>query len=177
MTVTLTVKEVNPKNPKQTGLSACSGVFIEYDRVLTASHCINTMKQGWIKAHDGKSYSVRVVYRDALRDLAILKVIGIKPHTNVVKFWGRTAKGEPVLLVSNASGMNATYSMGIVANFIHENGQSTIVHTGQMLPGSSGSGLFNQYGKLIGLNNSIYKGFSYAASVEDIRDFLNEAYH
>jgi S1-C subfamily serine protease len=170
MTVTL-----HTKNLDRPGLGTCTGVFVEYDKVLTAAHCFRGVKEAWAKDANGISYSLAPIHIDPLKDLALVKVTGIAPHPHVAQTWNTVNKGDSVYLVSTADDMPATYSQGIVANKIIDKGQPLLLHTGPILPGSSGSGLFNKEGRLIGINNALYRGFTYAITVKDIRDFLVEA--
>lgn len=171
LTVTLNIKTTDPK---ATDLRQCSGVLIQNDQVLTAAHCFRGAAKIWAKTSDGTSYELEYLYHDPVRDLGLAKILH-SHEKHHAKLYGNFDKADAVFVVSTAEGMKDTFSTGIIANKVEEDGVMQIVHTAGILHGSSGSGLFDRKGRLIGINASMMRGFYFATSVEEIREFLAEA--
>lgn len=176
MSVTVHVKKPSMLNPGSSYLSTCSGVFVASDKVLTAGHCFRNYKDVWIKDHNGRSFHAIPLHVDKDKDLALLQVERIPQHSHYAVLQNFYRKLDSVFIVSTADGMRETYSYGYIHNFHSEDGQSFIVHSAAILPGSSGSGLFDKKGRLIGINTLLYKTMGYAVDMSDIQRFLFEAY-
>lgn len=176
MSVTLQVKKPSAYYPDKSVLATCSGVFIGPNEVLTAGHCFKNYKDAWIKDHYERSFHVVLVHVDFEKDLALVRVERMPPTPFYAKLQNSYDKLDQVFIVSAADGMRETYSYGYIHNFHIEEGQHLIVHSAGILPGSSGSGLFDKMGRLIGINTMMYKTASYAVDMADIQAFLFEAY-
>lgn len=117
-----------------------SGVIIANNVVLTCFHCIhagNTEKVDGVEAE--------IIAVDPLHDLALLSVK--TKEVKIVKV-GSAALGQVVISVSNPTGMEGTLLFGRVC---YLDGKR-VVHDMHIQPGSSGSGLFNLQGEMVGVN-------------------------
>ena len=170
------ISDPNPtaKNPKNYGLSTCSGVFIGPDTVLTANHCVAESRgHQWIKTDDGISYSAIILRKDKIKDLALLKVMNMKNHA-YANLGLPTDISQKVYTVNSGHGYEHTYNEGIVNNLFEEEDTNTlqIMHNTLIWPGASGSGLFNSRGELIGINVAVMKGLSAAVDITVVKEFL-----
>lgn len=181
--VTLTFKMQNYNaytGSKSAG--SCTAVYISPNRAMTAGHCVENAIKGkmWVRTDEGKSFPVRVLRANQKHDLALLAVDG-SPH----KKYARLAKtplkkGDKVYLWSSQDDSPGTYNEGIVANFIWNKDQDDmplIIHTAAILPGASGSGLFNRRGELVGINNMRQGAISSAVDILAVRHLLEEQEH
>lgn len=147
-----------------------SGVFVCDDLILTARHVTQTPHELRVRTPDGEEYPVIEVIQSADADLALMRVLTPARERRV--WFGKARVGVTVYHVGSPHGLWPTVSRGIVSALRPEGGY---VQTDAMIaPGSSGGGLFDSYGRLIGVVTARYEvGFSIAVDVERIRGFLN----
>ena len=171
----VSVSYPSPEHPQGYGMAACSGVFISDNEILTAAHCVEESRgHQWIQDNEGDSFSVSVKRKDKIKDLAILKVTkkGFK-HTFAVL--GSPIKiTDTVYTVNNGDDYAKTWNTGIVNNIVFDEGVLSILHNALIMPGASGSGLFNEKGQLIGVNVATIHYFSEAVDYYEIEAFLNK---
>lgn len=176
VTVHTSVPSPTLRNPKNYSLNTCSGVFVGPDLLLTAGHCMEHSRgYQWIKTSDGKSLAVSVMKIDTKTDLALLKVI--KPINHPYTSLGsRVGRADIVYTVNSGYGYERTFNQGMVNNVLLDEDSLalTILHNAMILPGASGSGLFNSDRQLIGINVATIRGFSEAVDVVELRKFLDE---
>jgi len=82
--------------------------------------------------------------------------------------------GDKIIAISSPKAHKNTISEGLVSGFRNDEGYNEIQTTAKTLPGSSGGGLFNMDGELVGI---IYSGqndelLNFAIPVNDFKDFL-----
>jgi putative serine protease PepD len=144
-----------------------SGEVIRSDGyVLTNNHVVSAAaNRGTITVlfNDGESEEARLVGRDVLTDLAVLK---IAPHDGLhVMPWGASSKlaiGQPVVALGAPLGLASTVTTGIVSalgrsvNVPADNGRSALlvaaIQTDAAInPGNSGGALVDCAGNLVGV--------------------------
>lgn len=158
----------------------CSGTFIDDNHVLTAAHCFESPEFNvWVKDYNGKSYEAFLVKIDTQKDLALLK-IHIKKHKHT-RIGPNGQLGQNVFIVGSPYGLDFLLSEGLISklnNTLEPFTGGYTIHTGMINPGSSGGGLFDTKGRLIGVNTlSIggmfgWAGISAAVDANTIRGFL-----
>ena len=110
---------------------------------------------------DATEYAARIVGRDPMTDLALLKIEAAQPFTYVR--WGDSDAariGDWVLAIGNPFGLDNTVSSGIIS------GRGRDIHSGPyddflqidaaMNRGNSGGPTFDLHGSVIGINTAIY---------------------
>lgn len=177
VTCTLHIKEryINHKGKLQTGISACTGVFVGPNTVLTAAHCVReSTGYQWAKTNDGKVFDVSIIARNPDEDLALLRV-NIKPHP-YVSLGREVQKTDHVYTVNSGQDLQDTYGEGVVENIVslEEIHSPGILHSIAIFGGASGSGLFNRKGKLVGINILKQGAVSFAVNIPAIATFLHE---
>lgn len=176
LTVTLHTSKIHRAftGQEEIGMSACTGVFVAPDVILTAQHCVEDSRgKQWIKTNDDKSYEARIIRTDRFRDLALLYIPYIQPHKYVTL--GKQAYvTEPVYTVNSGADFPGTYGEGIVKNIValDDTTSPMIMHSAAILGGASGSGLFNRKGQLIGINVRAKSAISMAVNTSDVKCFL-----
>jgi len=129
--------------------------------VVTDDHVVENADKIMITFQNGGQYPARVVGRDALTDLALLKIDTEQPLPHVR--WGDsdTARvGDWVLAIGNPFGLDSTVSSGIIS------GRGRDIHAGPyddflqidaaINRGNSGGPTFDLNGNVIGINTAIY---------------------
>lgn len=70
------------RNPSEFGPSqgTGSGYFVDNEgRIMTDAHVVHDSKELWITTKDGKQYRGEIEKLDDIQDLAVVKLIGVKP--------------------------------------------------------------------------------------------------
>lgn len=88
-------------------------------------------------------------------DLCLLAVPGLPASPVVLRRSGTLAVGEPVHAVGNPLGFGLAVSTGLVAMLQPRERYALLVATAPVSPGSSGGGLFDSEGRLLGLTTAI----------------------
>jgi len=113
----------------------------------------------------------RVFAGDADTDRCILVVDqpALVPVPGVRKY-DELRVGETVFTIGSPSGLERTLGQGIVSGLRRLNDQRLVQTTAQISPGSSGGGLFDQSGNLIGITTFSVRdseGLNFAIAAED----------
>jgi tetratricopeptide (TPR) repeat protein len=132
-----------------------SAVVTGTDQVVTNCHVITEASAIKIKARD-KILIAKLQHADQSRDLCSLTVLGLE--ASVVK--GRNYRdlkiGERVYAVGNPLGFELSVSAGLISFLGDARGEPRIVTTVALSPGSSGGGLFDAEGRLIGITTAVF---------------------
>ena len=127
-----------------------------------------------ISEKDERVFIQGALYYSTKEDIAILKLNNqddIKPldYTTTYKV------GDDVIAIGSPLGIKNSVSDGVISNIVEENKQTMIQHTAPISSGSSGGVLFNDKGKVIGMNSASYtdgQNMNLAIPIETI----NKAY-
>lgn len=158
------------------GVYRGSCVAISPSRCVTCLHCVETLERIRVQRPDGLMVDARLLASDQVADLAILEVEGqgFTPATLGDSTGLRI--GEQVLAVGFPYGLR-TVSAGIIAGLgVSIGPYRGLIQTDAALNnGSSGGGLFNARGELIGINTARIVGtdrIGVAIPVDQIKEFL-----
>lgn len=166
------IPQLRQKGTQRQDVSSGSGFIASPDgHVITNKHVVaDTGADYTVLMNDGSKKSARVLARDPLQDLAVLKIEG--NNLPYLKF-GDSSKvkiGQTTIAIGNSLGeFRNTVSVGVVSGL-----QRSIVALGspegpEMLqeliqtdaainPGNSGGPLLNIRGEVIGINTAIARG-------------------
>jgi len=178
----LTTKEIVDLNDERvvmitTNRSQGSGVVIGDNWILTNYHVIRDATKATAATLDGEALTVNgVVGYDENADLAIIETkqsIGIRPvllgHGYDVR------KGDHVVAIGSPLGLQNTVSEGVVSNISYDGAQIFQISV-PIDHGSSGGGLFNDAGELIGITTSgidqTNANLNFAVSVLNVNDLI-----
>jgi serine protease Do len=148
--------------PKVANVALGSGFIIDPSGyVVTDDHVVEDAEKVTIVIQDAAEYPARIVGRDPLTDIALLKIDAAGPLSYVR--WGDSDAaqvGDWVLAIGNPFGLDNTVSSGIIS------GRGRDLHTGPyddflqidaaMNRGNSGGPTFDLHGNVIGVNTAIY---------------------
>jgi hypothetical protein len=134
-----------------------SGVVIAPGRVITNRHVIEDGLNFKVE-HDGETWPARLIKVDSDHDLAELSAEGLKVPAVQARDSSTLAVGETVYAIGAPEGLELTISEGLISGLRDfENGR--VVQTSAAIsPGSSGGGLFDGGGRLVGISTFYLKG-------------------
>src|SRR6202008_4896699 len=129
--------------------------------IVTNNHVIANAEQITVTLSDDSTLQAQVIGRDAVTDLALLKV---EPKTPLpAATWGDSNKarvGDWVLAIGNPFGLGGTVTSGIIsatARDIHSSPYDDYLQTDASINrGNSGGPMFDLAGEVIGINTVIY---------------------
>lgn len=162
-----------PITEEQTGSG--SGVVIRHASlgvvVATNCHVLGNATRAFIKDGDGEVVAADLAARDRPRDLCLLR-----PRQSLVATPAQLANpkdleiGDRVYAIGTPRGFSLTLSDGLVSGFRDLGGTRLIQSTAPISNGSSGGGLFDGKGRLVGvttmfLANSQAMNFAVPASL------------
>jgi serine protease Do len=142
-------------------VSIGSGFFISPDGyAVTNDHVLGDSDTAEIRTSDDKVYQAKVLGKDALSDLALLKVDGRTDFTYVKLADQPPRTGDWVLTAGNSFGMGNTLTAGIVSARARDLGtgssEDLVQIDAPINRGDSGGPSFNTHGDVIGVNSMIF---------------------
>ncbi|WP_406244798.1 S1C family serine protease [Leuconostoc mesenteroides] len=165
--------------------------------IVTNNHVITGAAKIQVMLHSGKKVTATLVGKDAMTDLAVLKIDGTDVTTTAQ--FGDSSKitvGENVLAIGSPLGSEyaSSVTQGIISakkrlvEATSENGQnyggSTVIQTDAAInPGNSGGPLINFAGQVIGINSmklstsssgTNVEGMGFAIPSDQVVDIVNK---
>ncbi|MFZ1990670.1 MAG: trypsin-like peptidase domain-containing protein, partial [Alphaproteobacteria bacterium] len=139
-----------------------SGFIIDSDGyIVTNNHVIDGAHDVKITLTDGSSYTAKIIGHDDKTDVALLKIDATKKLPYVS--FGDSDKarvGDWVVAVGNPYGLGGTVTAGIISAHhrdIQEGPFDDFLQIDAPInPGNSGGPLFDQSGRVIGIDSAIY---------------------
>ena len=160
-----------------------SGILLASDGlVLTSRHVIEGADDLRVELDDGRSFAGRVVARDALLDIALLRLAGAKglPVAELGSS-GAMRVGEPVIVIGNPFGIGPSVRRGILSappREVEDGPSGELLQSdAAMNPGDSGGPMLDARGRVIGVSTAILdhaQGVSLAVPIDDVRAVLGE---
>jgi hypothetical protein len=126
-----------------------SGVVIDSGVVVTNCHVVADASQIAVKV-GGEVYDARIKVADREFDLCSLSVDGLTAPAVFVAS-GEWRVGQRVFAIGSPYGLDLTLSEGLISSLRETSRGNLIQTTAPISPGSSGGGLFNTSGQLIGI--------------------------
>jgi regulator of sirC expression with transglutaminase-like and TPR domain len=161
------------KQGKQVGQG--SGVMLPSGDVITNYHVVKAGVR-YTVGRGKKGVPATVKAGDPKKDLCLLAAPGLRAQPARLGKAARLKVGEPVYAVGAPQGLELSLSEGIVSQL--RGGPPPIIQTTVAIsPGSSGGGLFNADGELVGITTSYLKdsqSLNFAVPVEWIGQIKSE---
>ncbi|WP_076791936.1 tetratricopeptide repeat protein [Chlorobium sp. KB01] len=152
-----------------------SGIVISSGHVITNYHVIE--KAGRLTVlYQGKEYPAKPAYIDRFRDVCSLDVSGLEASKLVLGDTNQLKVGSTVYAIGAPQGLELTFSDGIISGLRDVDKGHYIQTTAPISLGSSGGGLFDEEGRLIGIPTYFFKQgqqLNFALPVEWITDLPN----
>ena len=166
------VPQYRQKGTERREISSGSGFIVSSDGlVMTNRHVVaDTEAEFTVLMNDGSKKPARVLARDPVQDLAILKIEGTDLPTARFGDSSRIRIGQTAIAIGNALGQfRNTVSVGVVSGLERsivaggggvaaENLEELIQTDAAINPGNSGGPLINMYGEVIGINTAVAQG-------------------
>ncbi len=154
-----------------------SGVFVGQDLFVTNCHVIARGKV-FLAGHGQKRLPARLVAYDADRDLCALEAQGLDVAPACIGDAGSVRVGQRVYAVGTPEGFVLTFSEGLVSGLRDAAAGRYIQTTAPVSEGSSGGGLFDSEGRLIGITAFVFsagQNLNFAAPANWAADLAKKA--
>jgi S1-C subfamily serine protease len=155
---------------------AGSAVVIAPDGfALTSAHVVQGTDRGSASFVDGREVPFDVIGRDALSDLAVLRLQGDGFHAAELGEAARLRVGQLVVAIGNPMGFSGSVTAGVVSAL----GRALPVRAGRVVenviqtdaalnPGNSGGALADGQGRVVGVNTAVAGiGLGLAVPIDD----------
>jgi S1-C subfamily serine protease len=151
-----------------------SAVVVAKETLLTNCHVVLKSKRIVIK-HDNVDYDARLQHADPAHDMCELSVPNLAAPAVDFGNSDHLAVGQRVYALGNPKGLELTLSDGLLSGLRKDqnNKLMLIQTTAPISPGSSGGGLFDDEGRLIGLTTMHIKdsqNLNFAVPINWLRD-------
>ena len=127
-----------------------SGVVIGKHEVITNCHVAQKGQSVQVR-QSNKTYKAKIHYSDPDRDLCQLTVLDLQALPIELGIAKTLKVGQRVYAIGAPKGFELTLSEGLVSSLRDYEGSKYIQTSAAISPGSSGGGLFNEQGELIGI--------------------------
>ena len=137
-----------------------SGVIVRPNVVATNCHVVDSVGDIVVYKHDNRrattdtTYNAIVRKRDTARDFCLLNVAGLQGTPAKLRRYNTLDIGEDVYAVGSPRGLDLSLSSGIISQLRQGTNTRYIQTDASVSPGSSGGGLFDSAGNLIGILTS-----------------------
>jgi hypothetical protein len=140
------------------GTAQGSGVAVGPAEVLTNCHVLAGAQKIQLKQKES-TWSAALERADPKSDRCVLRASG-PPLVPVagVRSYGDLKVGEPLYALGSPRGLELTLSEGILSGLREEEGLKFVQTTAPISPGSSGGGLFDGRGNLVGITTLVLAG-------------------
>jgi len=156
--------------------------------IVTNNHVVQNAQSVLVKLTDGRAFPAEIVGRDALTDLAVLKIEATDLPYARLGDSDLLAIGGWVVAMGNALGQGISATEGIVSRLnvsvnVQGNTLSGLIQTtGAINPGNSGGPLVNMSGEVIGITSVKMaavgiEGMGYAISINSAKSIIETLIH
>lgn len=133
-----------------------SGVSVTANTVITNCHVIETGNK-WTLKQGNHQWPVAVIRRDATHDLCEVGSPSLNATPVVIRNSSEVKIGDRVYTIGAPKGLEASLSEGLISGLRGGSDGVLIQTTAPISPGSSGGGLFDSQGRLIGITTFQYR--------------------
>jgi serine protease Do len=173
----------NERGLQQFTLAQGSGFFISPDGyAVTNNHVVDNAQLVEITTDAGKTYTAKVVGKDAKTDVALIKVDGRSDFPYVKFAEAEPRVGDWVIAVGNPYGLGGTVTAGIISARSRDIGSGPyddfLQVDAPVNKGNSGGPAFDEDGNVVGMTTAIYSpsggsiGIGFAIPAETVQSVV-----
>lgn len=155
-----------------------SGVVVADQKVITNCHVAKSAAATVVRLADKRYPAILLrVDADPQHDLCLLAVDGLHAPAIPLASIASVKVGKKVFALGAPKGLELTLSEGIVSSLRQYDDSHFIQTTASISPGSSGGGLFNDSGELVGITTFHFAGgqnLNFAVPVDWVGKLLQE---
>jgi tetratricopeptide (TPR) repeat protein len=133
-----------------------SAVAVASGEVVTNRHVIEE-GVSWRLKRGSRTWPITVTRLDPDHDLCQLKAAGLSARPVPIRSSDTLAVGERVFAIGSPEGLELTLSEGLISGLREYQNSHLIQTTAPISPGSSGGGLFDVQGHLVGITTFFFK--------------------
>lgn len=151
-----------------------SGVAVGPERIVTNCHVVSDAHRIRV-AWQGKTFPATLFRQNEARDLCLLSAPGVAARAVALRKRGDLQVGEAAYAVGNPLGFELTVSAGLISALPLQDGPGPIHTSAPLSPGSSGGGLFDGQGRLMGVTASVFtyaQNFNTALPADWVEELL-----
>lgn len=166
------VPKYREKGTEKKEVGGGSGFLVSQDgMIITNKHVVSDEKAEYtVFTNDGKKYDAKVIARDPVNDIAVLRIEGKKFPYLELGDSDKLQVGQTVIAIGNAlAEFRNTVSVGVISGLSRsvtagdgagqmEQLEGVIQTDAAINPGNSGGPLLNSSGKVIGVNVAMARG-------------------
>src|SRR5688572_5465912 len=160
-------------DPDDRRRSQGSGVVVAPGKVITNCHVLEKVRFIFIQ-RENVLYGAKLEHADVSRDICQLEVKNLNAPAAPLGSARDLKVGQKVYALGNPLGLEGTFSEGIVSALRGPDGKEPLIQTtAPFTSGSSGGGLFDSEGRLVGITTFIHRGsgnINFAVPVEWVRE-------
>ena len=164
--------------------SSGSGFVVNrHGLAVTNAHVVRSHREALACTPEGKTCQAPVIYADASRDLAVLRVLMLPGMTPLaLADSDQTPVGEPVIAagypdtMGQHPGQDYTVTRGIISGKRNDNGIRYLQTDAAINPGNSGGPLVDRLGYVVGVSVRSQvdrNNISFAIAANEVREWLN----
>jgi tetratricopeptide (TPR) repeat protein len=127
-----------------------SGAVVGAGQVITNCHVVQNRRSLQVRQL-GKTFKATLQYADPDRDLCQLSVPNLQAPPLVMGTANKLRVGQRVYAIGAPKGLELTLSEGLISSLRPYEGSQYIQTSAAISPGSSGGGLFDDQGRLVGI--------------------------
>jgi TPR repeat protein len=157
---------------KEQGVSQGSAVAISSRNVVTNCHVLDKMTSFGTKI-DGQVILFKLFKKADKQDLCVLTSNANFPPVKSIRKFESLKVGEKVYAIGSPEGLENTLTEGLISGLRKDKGIRLIQTSAAISHGSSGGGLFDSTGQLIGITSSGIEGtnLNFAISIDELPEF------
>jgi tetratricopeptide (TPR) repeat protein len=133
-----------------------SGIAVGAGRIVTACHVVEDATRIEVRGGTESGKAASLIGMDRPNDLCLLQAPGLTSVPAKLRAVDSSLVGEEIFALGNPLGLGLAISKGNVAGLRNDDGISRIIGTAPVSPGSSGGGIFDSSGRLIGITTAVF---------------------